>query len=166
MRSIISGLIGGLIAALLTAYIANRVGKGAEPGQLRYGKFMWILAVSCLVFALLPVASSFAGNDKDFWAKVALFIGFGIGSIYCFGEAAMVKGSFNEHGIAFYTPWSGRKDEKWSDLVSMEFVASCSWYTLAFRSGKRIRLSQYLAGHRAAVEMAETQSPLSAASDA
>ena len=157
MRPIISGLIGGLIAVLLTAYIARRVGKGSEPGQLRYGKFLWILAAACLLLALLPIASSLAGNDKDFWAKIGLFVGFGVGSAYCFSEAALVRGSFNEQGIVFYTPWTGSKKESWHDLVSIEYIASCSWYTMTFRSGKKVRLSRYLEGHLSAVEMAETQ---------
>ena len=37
MRPIISGLIGGVISILLTAYVANRVGKA---GELRFGGFM------------------------------------------------------------------------------------------------------------------------------
>ena len=155
MRPIISGLIGGLIAVLLTGFIASRVGKGGEPGKLRYGAFMWGLAVACLLLAFLPIAMTLVGHDKDFWAKVGLFVGFGAGSVYCFAEAAVVRGSFDDEGIAFKTPWTGAKSEKWRDLTSLEFVASCSWYTLTFRSGKKIRLSQYLRGHASAVEMAE-----------
>ena len=163
MRPIISGLIGGLIAVLLTAYIAKRVGKGSEPGQLRYGKFLWILAAACLLLAILPIASSLAGNDKDLGAKIALVVGFGAGAVYCFAEAALVRGSFNEQGIVFYTPWTGSKNESWHDLVSIKYVASCNWHTLTFRSGKHIRLSQYLEGHISAVEMAETQRLIKAA---
>ena len=157
MRPIISGLIGGLISVLLTVYIAKRVGKGGKPGELRFGAFMWGLAVACLVFAFLPVAATLAGNDKEFWAKLALFAGFGFGSAYCFGEAAFVRGLFNDDGIEFHTPWTGTKRENWSDLTSVEFVASCSWYKLTFASGKKVRLSQYLQGHLSAVEMANAK---------
>jgi hypothetical protein len=159
MRPVISGLIGGLVAVLLTAYVASRVGKSGELGTLRYGGFMWGLALACLIFAFLPVVATLAGNDKDFWAKVALFIGFAVGAAYCFGEAALVRGSFDEQGIRFHTPWTGTKSESWADLKSVEFVGSCSWYTLTFASGKRIRLSQYLQGHLSAIEMASSKSP-------
>jgi hypothetical protein len=157
MRPIISGLIGGLISVLLTIYIAKRVGKGGRPGELRFGGFMWGMAIACLVFAFLPVAATLAGNDKDFWAKVALFLGFGLGAAYCFGEAALVRGSFSDEGIEFHTPWTGTKRENWRDLLSIDFVASCSWYTLTFASGKKIRLSQYLQGHQSAVEVASSK---------
>lgn len=160
MRPVISGLIGGLIAVLLTAYIANRVGKGGEPGTLRYSGFMWGLASACLIFAFLPLVATVAGNDKDFWAKAALFVGFGFGAAYCFGEAALVRGSFDEEGIRFHTPWTGTKCERWANLRSVEFVGACSWYTLTFASGKRVRLSQYLHGHLAAIEMADSKKSL------
>jgi len=157
MRPILSGLIGGLISVLLTVYIAKRVGKAGKPGELRFGGFMWGLALACLVFAFLPVAATLAGNDKEFWAKVALFVGFGLGAAYCFGEAAFVRGVFDDEGIEFHSPWTGSKRENWNDLVSVAFVGSCSWYTLTFANGKRIRLSQYLQGHMSAVDIANTK---------
>ncbi len=161
MSSIISGLIGGVVAVALTAYIAKQVGKAGVPGQLRFGAFMWILAVACLALALLPVALTlFWNHDNEFWAKVALFVGFGLGAVYCFGEAAFVRGAFNEEGIVFSTPWTGLKTEKWKDLESVELNGWCSWYTLSFRSGNKIRLSRYLGGHLSALEMADAQCDL------
>jgi xanthine/uracil permease len=157
MSPIISGLIGGLISVLLTVYIAKRVGKAGKSGELRFGGFMWGLAVACLVLAFLPVAVTLAGNEREFWAKLALFVGFAFGAAYCFGEAAFVRGSFNDESIEFHTPWTGIKRENWRDLVSVDFVASCSWYTLTFASGKKIRLSQYLQGHMSAVDMANAK---------
>lgn len=143
---------------LLTAYVAKRVGKSAAPGKLNYGVFMWGLALACLLFSLFPIAITlFWGHDKDFWAKVALLIGFGLSAIYCFGEAAFVRGSFDQDGIAFLTPWTGLKREEWKDLVSVELNDWCSWYTLTFKSGKKIRLSRYLGGHLSALEMAEAK---------
>jgi hypothetical protein len=157
MRPIITGLIGGLISVLLTVYIAKRVGRGGKPGELRFGGFMWALGAGCLAFAFLPVVVTLAGNDKEFWAKVALFLAFGFGAVYCFGEAAFVRGTFNEEGIEYHTPWTGSKRERWSDLVSVDFVASCSWYTLTFANGKKVRLSQYLQGHMSVVELASAK---------
>ena len=67
MSAIVSGLIGGIIATLVTAYVAKRVGRGIAAGELRYGAFMWGLAVACLAFALLAVAiTSLDAHDKDF----------------------------------------------------------------------------------------------------
>ncbi len=71
VRSIISGLVGGLIAIALTSYIARRVGKATVPGQLEFGAFMWALAAGCLAFALLATAAMVA-DDRDFWAKAVL----------------------------------------------------------------------------------------------
>ena len=110
-----------------------------------------------LILAFLPVISTLAGHNKEFWVKLALFIGMLAGAVYCFAEAALVKGSYDEQGIRFQTPWTGAKQEPWSELVSVDFVPSCSWYTLKFKSGKKIRLSQYLKGHLSAVEIAQAK---------
>lgn len=158
MSSIISGIIGGIVATLTTTVIARNVGKAAAPGQLKYATFMWCLAIACVVFALLPVASTYvAGHNKEFWAKLFLFLGFGFAAVYCFGEAAWVQGSFDHVGIRFTTPWTGLKQEQWKDLVSIDFSGSASWYVLTFKSGKKIRLSTYLSGHQAALEVAQAQ---------
>ncbi len=155
MGGVISGLIGGAITVAITAYVARAVGRAAAPGVLKFGVFMWLLASLCLALALLPVASTvLAGHDREFWAKVALFAGFGLGSAYCFAEAALVRGRFNEQGIEFSTPWTGEKSEKWSNLTSVEFNVWCSWYVLTFKSGSKIRLSQYLGGHLSALAAA------------
>lgn len=160
MSGVVSGLIGGVIAVALTTYIAKRVGRSGQPGQLRFGPFMWGLGVVCLVFAIFPIAVTLlAGHDRDFWAKIGLFVGFGGGGIYCLLEVALVRGSFNEEGIHFTTPWTGTKNEKWCDLVSLELNDWCSWYTFTFRSGAKIRLSRYLNGHLSALEAADAHAP-------
>lgn len=155
IRPIISGLLGGVTAVYLTIYISKQVGKSTATNQLHFTKFMWGLAITCLLLALFPIGLTLAGHEKELWAKVSLFIGFGAGAIYCFGEARFVRGSFDSKGIEFYTPWTGVKKEKWNDLISIEVNDLCSWHTLTFKSGKKIRLSKYLAGHHSALEIAE-----------
>jgi hypothetical protein len=157
MSGVISGLIGGVLAMLLTQYISRQVGKAGRPGELRFGGFMWGLAIACTMFALLPVGLTLAGHQGEFWAKAALFVGFGAGAVYCFAEAALVRGTYDAHEIRFHAPWTGTKHEKWSDLMSMEYVASCSWYTLTFASGKKVRLSEYLHGHVQVLEIVYTE---------
>ena len=155
IRPIITGLLGGAIAVFLTVYISKKVGESAKAGQLHFTKFMCSLGVGCLLIALLPIGLTLLGHDKEFWAKVFLFVGFGVGAIYCIGEFLFVRGSFDREGIEFFTPWTGLKKEVWTDLTSMELNDTCSWYTLTFKSGKKIRLSKYLAGHYSAVKIAE-----------
>jgi hypothetical protein len=155
MSAIISGLVGGLVAAIVTAFVAKSVGKAPLDGQLRFGPFLWVLGAVSLVFALFPIALTvLAGHQRDFWAKVGLFAGFGAGAVYCFGEALFVRGKFDAHQIEFSTPWMGRKAERWSNLVSVELNDWCQWYTLTFTSGKKIRLSGYLSGHMSALQAA------------
>jgi hypothetical protein len=160
MRSIISGLVGGLVAAMLTAYIAKRIGKASTPGTLKFGPVLWVIGACCLAFAVFVAMTFFAERDKDVWARVALIAGFGAGAIYCFAEAVFTRGRYDENGITFSTPWTGSKQEKWPDLVSITLNEWASWYTLTFRNGNTIRLSRYLSGHLSALEMASAQSEL------
>lgn len=99
----------------------------------------------------------FAGDHKEFWAKVGLFVGFGASAIYCFGEAAFVRGMFDAKEICFSTPWTGKKHELWYNLESVQLNGWCGWYTLMFKSGAKIRLSQYLGGHLSALGAASGQ---------
>jgi len=154
MSAIISGLIGGAIAMAITAFVANRVGKSGAHGQLRFGPFLWVLGACCLAFALLPAAAMVVDYHRQFWPKLALIIGFGGGGAYCLVEAAFVRGSFDAEGIQFSSPWTGMKREAWKDLESLELNEWCSWYTLTFKSGRRIRLSKFLTGHMAALDAA------------
>ncbi|MBE5315172.1 MAG: hypothetical protein H4O13_07195 [Xanthomonadales bacterium] len=162
MSAIVSGIVGGVVSVIVGAYIAKRVGRSATPGQLRYGSFMWALGLACLAFALLPVGITvLSGHDKEFWAKAALFVGFGFGAVYCFGEAAFVRGAFDDQRLTFSTPWTGTKNEYWKGLLSIEFNGACSWYLLRFKSGKKVRFSTYLSGHVSALEVATQQSGVS-----
>jgi hypothetical protein len=154
-NSVISGLVGGLVALVLTTWIASKVGKSAPNGELRFGKFLWFIGLACVAMALLPVAITvFAGHSKDTLAKILLSVGFGAGAIYCFGEVVFVHGRFDEEGISFHSPWTGAKSGKWRNLQSIEHNDWTSWYALTFQDGTVIRLSSYLSGHLAALEAA------------
>ncbi len=118
---------------------------------------MWVLATVCLAMAVLPAAALVSQPDKELWAKVCLILAFGLSAIYCFGEAAFVRGTFDQDEIVFRTPWTGVKREKWRNLVSVERNDSWNWYALTFKSGKTIRLSRYLSGHLSALEMASAR---------
>jgi hypothetical protein len=160
MSAIVSGLIGGAISVVLTTYIAKRVGKASEHGSLRFGAFMWGLGVACLAMALLPVVMTLLGDENEFWPKFLLFIGFGVGAAYCFGEAAFVRGTYDADGIFFSTPWTGQKNERWKDLQAVRLNDWGGWYTLTFKSGKKIRLSRLLDGHLSALEMTQGKNEL------
>lgn len=114
--SAISGAIGGAIAAVIMTYIAKRAGKAAAEGRLRYGAWMWLLGVGCLAFAVVPITlTTLEGDHKQLPAVMALLVGFGVAAVYSFGEAALVRGAFDDDGIAFSTPWTRKKHEKWKD---------------------------------------------------
>ena len=150
--SIISGLIGGLASVVICSYISAKVRGSAGQGTLRWGAWLVVLAFCCLAFVALAFSALFV--DADVWedrgelvAVIGLIVGFGFGAGYCFAEYFLTRGSYDDKGIDFYTPWTGRKTERWSDLGSVELNAQMSWYVLTFRSGNKIRISTMLGGY-------------------
>jgi hypothetical protein len=150
--SIVAGLIGGLASLLICTYVSAKVRGSAEQGTLRFGAWLAVLAWCCLTFAALPVWALF--HDLDVWhdrvelfSVIALIVGFGLGAAYCFGDYFLTRGTYDDDGIDFHTPWSGRKTERWSDLEKVAFNSQASWYVLTFRSGNRIRISTLIGGH-------------------
>ena len=158
MSGVVSGILGGLLAAGLTALIARNVRRSALPGTLRFGVSMWILGLLCAVLAVLPAISTYLGHDREVWAKLLLTVGCLAGAIYAFGEAAFVRGTYDEEGIYFQSPWTGKKSQRWIDLRSIELNEWAFWYTLQFKDGEKIRLSMYLSGHVGALDAAARRS--------
>ncbi len=147
----ISGIIGGIIAVLICTYVIRKIRNQSQPGDLSHGKFIVGLAWVCLAFVAFAFSMFFIDanvwEDKtEFYSAIGLIVGFGTGAGYLFLEVYKVKGSYDEDGIEFYTPWTGYKNEKWSDLRSVKFSSSAGWYVLSFKSGSKIRLSSFLIG--------------------
>lgn len=160
--SIISGLIGGIVSIAVCTYISKSVRKSEGKRVLKFGTLLVVLAWSCLAFVLFAVWGFF--YDAEAWEKPSemyaifgIFVGFGVGAIYCFGEYFKVRGVFDDKGIDFYTPWTGRKAEKWENIESIKFNATANWYVLTFKSGKKIRLSNLLSGHGEVLEILNSQ---------
>lgn len=159
MKSIIiSGLIGGIISIALCTYVSTKVRNTNKDGELKFGWFLVAVAWGCLAFVILSIYAFF--YDDDAWSKpgelfsiIGIFIGFAAGAIYLFGEYFKVRGTFDEEGISFHTPWTGSKKEKWEDLKSIKFNSFTNWYVLTFNSGQRIRLSTLLSGHGSVLDL-------------
>ncbi|MCL1127876.1 hypothetical protein [Shewanella surugensis] len=150
--SIISGLIGGAIAVALCTYTSKKSCHAKAKGELKFGKFLLVLAwcsfsITGLTSIPLFLNMSIWHDPNELSASVGLVVIFGLITTYCFGEYFKARGHFNEHKIDFYTPWTGQKRELWDNLDSVTFNALGNWYRLKFTSGKIIRLSNLLNGH-------------------
>jgi hypothetical protein len=150
--SVISGLIGGLVSVAIVTYISAKVRGSAEQGALRYGSWLMVLGWCCFAFVGLATWALF--YDYDVWERrselfsvIGLLVGFGAGAVYCFAEYFSTRGTYDDQGIDFRTPWTGRKTESWSDLREVTFNDQASWYVLTFHDGKKIRISKMLGGH-------------------
>lgn len=159
---IISGLIGGIVAAILGTILTKAITKKKTNGELKHGVLMLILVIACLALSLYAAWGFFYDHDirentSELIAVIGLFSGFGIAALACFAEYFKVKGNFDSRGIEFYTPWTGAKKEDWDNLISAKFNALMYWYTLSFKSGKKVRLSSYVHGHGEVLELLKTR---------
>lgn len=150
--SIISGLIGGLVATLIGVVATKAARRKITHGELKHSALIFILATVCIALSAFAVWIFFNDNDmhqktSELISVIGLVVGFGLSGLVCFAEYFKVQGVFDAERIEFYTPWTGRKTELWDNLISAKFNPSMYWYTLKFKSGKTIRLSSYLLGH-------------------
>lgn len=150
--SIISGLIGGLVATLIGVVATKAARRKITHGELKHSALIFILATVCIALSAFAVWIFFNDNDmhqktSELISVIGLVVGFGLSGLVCFAEYFKVQGVFDAERIEFYTPWTGRKTELWDHLISAKFNPSMYWYTLKFKSGKTIRLSSYLLGH-------------------
>jgi hypothetical protein len=150
--SIVSGLIGGLVSLALCAYISSKVRGAAQPGTLRYGTWLVVLAWCCVAFVGFAMSAFFYDRNvwedpTELWSVVGLIAGFGLAAVYCFGEFFATRGAYDDNGIDFHTPWTGRKTERWDDLNEVAFNSQASWFVLTFRSGRKVRISTLIGGH-------------------
>lgn len=156
--TIISGIIGGIIAAILVPYIIRRSRQSSIDGLLVFGDIILAIGCVCLAFVVLSMLAFF--YDADAWEKtselfsiIGIFVGFGACAYYLLSEYFVTSGEFDQDGITFRTPWSGSKKEKWDDLVTAKFNPTHGWYVLGFRNGVIIRLSPLLLGHRGVLKL-------------
>ncbi len=148
MDSILSGIIGGIIGVILCTFISSKVRNRSKDGALKFGIFVMGLGWVCLFATLgLLYVTIFIDHGEQYIPLTCLITGFGLGAIYTLGEAFIVNGKFDKKGIKYHTPWTGTKNEKWDDLVNIKFNSTANWYTLAFQSGAKVRLSTLLGGH-------------------
>ncbi len=150
---IVGAVAGGLIGALMPKILKKASMKKTTNGKLKFGVSALIMGiVGLFIFAALAVLAVFYIDEfredmtRLIFVLFVLFLLFGIPGLACFAEYFKVKGNFDNQYIEFYTPWTGAKKEDWDNLVSVKFNASMFWYTLDFKSGKKIRLSLMLHG--------------------
>ena len=156
--SVLSGLIGGAIAVVLMTYLSARIRREPNDGTLQWGWWLAALGFASLGIAGMAVGALFF--DETIWADrgelysaAGLILGFGTAACYCLVEYFCVRGSYDDDGIEFHTPWSGAKIEHWKDLKSVRFNNQMNWYVLRFNSGKTIRISNVLSGHGGVVDI-------------
>ncbi len=131
--------------------------SNTEVKTLSFGISPIIVALVFAVFSIVAISGSIVqiqsneGTEKITIA-ILLAINFTIIAIYLISDRFKVKGQYDDKIIFFHTPWTGTKQEKWEDLVSLTFNKRYKWYKLTFKSGAIIRFANGLKGQYEAID--------------
>lgn len=159
MYTLVSQAFIAVIALLLI--VAIRMGiqaKGRNTGELGFSPFLHVMGGATAVLAMFPMAMTFFMHDQgQYVAKGILSAGFGLATILCFAAAYATRGKFDTQGIELRTLLTGLRKGQWSELESVTYNRN-GWHLLAFSDGTRIRISDWLGGSIAALEMARASS--------
>lgn len=143
-----------LVVILISLYPTIFKGK-VEVGKLKPRKLLALFGVLTAGFAFLILygyfTGGFDGEESVAWLIILEVCLVG-GAIALFGEGYLVKGKYNDQYIEFYTPWSGLKKEKWSNLTKVNHRVLNAYYALRFDNGTTIRVSDTLVGAPELVE--------------
>jgi hypothetical protein len=146
----VAGIIGAATTGLLMVVLRRTVRPSArQRGSCRileYGLPMRSLGVAMLLFAgVFLYAASCASAEQ----RLPAWIGCGAlaaCSLYVFLEVFFVRVEFDESFIYPFSPWRGRRQIPWSDIVSDNFSSVNQWHVIRTRGHGTLRVSTFLSG--------------------
>jgi hypothetical protein len=149
-----AGAIGATIAMALISYFVAKAAQSTADGELRYGGFIFAFGSVTGLLMLGMLYVMFFVNHRGQYAPIGGISGFlGLATAYFFIEGYRTRGSYDESGIRFQTPWTGRKEKQWHELREVRFNAGMGWYALTFNDGIKMRIPRLLNGHARLLEL-------------
>ncbi|RYZ07382.1 MAG: PH domain-containing protein [Myxococcales bacterium] len=149
-----SGAIGGAIAVMIISLVVARAARSGVQGELRYGGFLKALgAITGLAAPGVLYLLLFVELRGSFTPWVLIFGFFVLTTIYVFLEDSLTRGTYDQEGITFRTPWSGTKRGQWSQLRKLGFNGGTGWYVLEFADGTKMRVPRMMMGHAYLLEL-------------
>ena len=145
-----SGVIGGIIGALLFFWLASRARKKEAVIQsgrfvLKYGRLMKVLSwIGAFFGVLIFYAAVQSVNDPIIGpcVGVALFALF----LYFWVECHFVRIEFDEEFIYTFSPWRRSRVIPWNEVIGHGYSAMGGWHILKTQKFGSIRLSELLSG--------------------
>jgi hypothetical protein len=162
VSSIPSGIIGGIVAAVLLSWLASRAVRTARVSDGRYvveyGRAVKIAGwLGLALGAFIAYAASQVSSDQRVTAACvggALFVG----CVGLFLEFHFVRIEFDDQFIYTFSPWRKRRIIPWSAISGYSYSAATHWHVLKTRGCGSIRLSELLSGLGTMREKWENQS--------
>lgn len=153
--AIITGLIGGAVAAGLGLYMNARPARAAQSGEgwriLRPRPVLHGAVLLCALMAALPAWALLTGGShrpdaaQQNMAAAGLVIGFGLGTVYLAWLTYGVRASFRDGRLRVRRLLETR-EYPYSDIVGLRKSEDTGELRLTLRGGRRLRLSPYFSG--------------------
>lgn len=152
---VLTGLIGGAVAAGLGFYLRARPARAAQnldgwfelrPRPVLHGA----LALGALMTALPTWILLTGGStrpdaaEQNLWASV-LLIGFGLMTVYLAWLTYGVRTSFHDGRLRVRSPL-GTRDYPYADIVGLRKSVLTDELVVMLRGGRRLRFSHYFSG--------------------
>ena len=131
-------------------------------GQLRHSRVVKAVVLIGGIFAvsLIYVLLSENYDVEDSGQTEALMwmiLGFGSSAVALGLESFGSRGTFDQQAIYFETFWTGKKQQSWETLVSIDYSIVTGCYGLSFQDGTVIRISYSVKGIKQLMMLLEKQ---------
>lgn len=148
-----SGLIGGIVAALLlalVAWFANQRKPGAPLGTaVYYGVAMKAIAVACcagfIAFTAFAYMANLDGNPTAPTWVILFFWAFAGAGFVMVVDVFTRRIDWTQDGLVFRS-WRGVHKKRWSDIVSFDERPLMQYERVCFRDGSGFATFSYLSG--------------------
>ncbi len=114
----------------------------AYPGAWR--GFVYVFALVPPAIAVLAALSP--PKSGEAWIPGAMALGFAALVAPLGWEVFRFRLEAGPTGIVSFSPWLGRREMLWADVVAMDFNPAMMWYAIQGRTGATIRVSHYASG--------------------
>lgn len=150
MLALIAGIIGVVITRLLMVVLLRTARPSALQQDsrhvLKYGVAMRGLGIVMLLLGsgFLYAASHSSSDQRQLaWLVSGVLATCGL---CVFLEVFFVRIEFDESFIYLFSPWRGRRQIPWSDVLSRDFSNVSQWHVIRTGTQGTLRVSIYLSG--------------------
>jgi hypothetical protein len=146
LRPVLSGLIGGAIAALLLRWVSKEKDVRLPAGSVRYGRRMKAISLVLLAVGLFIGYAATQASPDQRWTALAVGGSLFAVSVWLVLETFLVSANVTEECLIHRSPWRKTRAIPWTAVTDYSYSNVMSWHVLHTSNYGTVRLSVYLSG--------------------